>query len=281
MRHAEPTDEVRELAALYALGALSAEESAGFEAHLAEGCRTCAEEVRELSTVAGLVGVGVPAVAPRPGLRDALLARLAGEDSAWIVVRRDDGEWQAGGAGLELKYLYRDTIERRYNAIGRLEPGARRASHRHSGVEELYVLAGDIRLHGRVLRVGDYCVAAAGTVHGDMITETGCTFLLVASERDEPVDSAATDDRGLTFVAARDRAWREGPAAGVTTRQLFANRPAGTLTAEVRMQPGARLPGHRHMTPEQLYMLEGDAHVGGHVLRAGDYYRAPRAAPTR
>ncbi len=29
------------------------------------------------------------------------------------------------------------------------------------------------------------------------------------------------------------------------------------------------------MTAEQFYMLEGDAHVAGPVLRAGDYYRAP------
>ena len=39
------------------------------------------------------------------------------------------------------------------------------------------------------------------------------------------------------------------------------------------MEAGARLPAHKHATVEQLYILEGDGHVTGQVLRAGDYYR--------
>ena len=38
MRHTEAEDATRELAALYALGALEAEEARSFEAHLDEGC---------------------------------------------------------------------------------------------------------------------------------------------------------------------------------------------------------------------------------------------------
>jgi len=38
------------------------------------------------------------------------------------------------------------------------------------------------------------------------------------------------------------------------------------------MRAGSRLPRHRHVTLEQSYMLEGDGHVAGQVLQAGDYY---------
>jgi quercetin dioxygenase-like cupin family protein len=45
------------------------------------------------------------------------------------------------------------------------------------------------------------------------------------------------------------------------------------MTAPVRMQARARLPRHRHVTSEQLYMAEGDGHVAVHVLKPGDYYQ--------
>jgi len=40
-------DQFRELIEAYALGALDAEERAGFEAHLASGCQNCAKAVEE------------------------------------------------------------------------------------------------------------------------------------------------------------------------------------------------------------------------------------------
>jgi quercetin dioxygenase-like cupin family protein len=43
----------------------------------------------------------------------------------------------------------------------------------------------------------------------------------------------------------------------------------------VKHLAGARLPRHRHLTAEQVYMLEGDGHVAGHMLGPGDYYQMP------
>ena len=57
--HDEPTDEVREFASLYALGALSPEESAAYEAHLSAGCRVCQREVASFHEVTGAVGFSV------------------------------------------------------------------------------------------------------------------------------------------------------------------------------------------------------------------------------
>ena len=61
-----------EQAAPYALGALDESERAAFDAHLAT-CEVCANEVRELREVAGLLSLGGRAVAPPPGLRDRIL----------------------------------------------------------------------------------------------------------------------------------------------------------------------------------------------------------------
>ena len=59
--------------ATYALGALDEQERLSFEAHLAT-CDLCANEVRELREVAGLLATAAAQSAPPPGLRDRILA---------------------------------------------------------------------------------------------------------------------------------------------------------------------------------------------------------------
>ncbi|HKF68827.1 MAG TPA: cupin domain-containing protein, partial [Vicinamibacterales bacterium] len=56
--------------------------------------------------------------------------------------------------------------------------------------------------------------------------------------------------------------------------RLYRDRPRGTVTELVRMAAGTRLPGHRHITSEEFYLLSGDAQIAGERLDPGDYYRA-------
>ena len=66
-------DALRESTGLYALGALTAEERAAFEAHLVT-CAECAAEVRAFSTVAGALAQAAPQVNPPASLRERTLA---------------------------------------------------------------------------------------------------------------------------------------------------------------------------------------------------------------
>ena len=68
-----PHDAWRDSAALYALGALSPEERASVEAHLA-GCAECAAEIRSMSHVADALAEAVPQHTPPPALRERVLA---------------------------------------------------------------------------------------------------------------------------------------------------------------------------------------------------------------
>lgn len=276
MRHAEVTDEMRDVAAHYALRTLSPEDTVRFEAHLAEGCRACEDEVRACAATVGLVGVAARPVAPPPALRDRLLAQVAREEAAWAIVRSDETRWERDAVdGVWVKRLFRDTAEHRVTALLRLDPGAEYPGSRQPGHEELYVLEGDLRMQGRVLGPGDYCVAIAGSLRDRARTDGGCTFLRWAAEREERAEGG--DGSGILFVPATGGTWRDTDAPGVAMRRLFKDPRDGAITALVRMSAGARLPGHRHLTAEQFYVIEGDAHVGGQDLAAGDYYRAPRA----
>jgi anti-sigma-K factor RskA len=65
---------------LYAAGALLREESEQIERHLAE-CSACREELRAMNEAAAQIAMAVGATAPRPHVREQLLARLDDESA--------------------------------------------------------------------------------------------------------------------------------------------------------------------------------------------------------
>jgi quercetin dioxygenase-like cupin family protein len=87
-----------------------------------------------------------------------------------------------------------------------------------------------------------------------------------------PPDPASS---GLTF-RFRD-AGRFDPipgAPGTYARVLHVDRRRKQFTAVLRMDPGAKYPGHHHDGAEECLVLEGELLVGDVRLRAGDYQRA-------
>jgi anti-sigma factor ChrR (cupin superfamily) len=264
VRHLRATDDVVETASFYVLGLLAAGERAAFERHLGEGCRTCQREVVTLGAVAAELGLGVPARAPRPEVRERLLARVAGSVT---IVRAGDARGEHDPSGLEVRRLHREAVSGLETSLVRMAPGARYPGHPHASRHALYVLTGDVTVEGQRLGAGDYCAAAGGSLHDEAVTEGGCTFVLVTSEGNESAP-------GPTVVRAGDGDWRPGVVAGVEVRRLHYDRAHGTFTGFVRMAAGTELPRHRHITAEQLYMLSGDAHIAHETLGPGDYHRA-------
>jgi hypothetical protein len=61
-----------------------------------------------------------------------------------------------------------------------MAPGSAVFDHDHAGAEELFMLAGDCRCHGRVIGAGDYHRAEARSRHGVTSTVGGCTMLVVS-----------------------------------------------------------------------------------------------------
>jgi len=54
----------------------------------------------------------------------------------------------------------------------------------HAGVEELYLLDGELFIDGRKLYPGDYNRAEVGTGDQSVWSETGCTCVLLTSSED-------------------------------------------------------------------------------------------------
>ena len=295
MKHQQLTEELRELIVLYALGSLPPERATAFEDHLAEGCKTCAREVKGLTSAVGKLGYAVAPIPPRPEVRARLLAHVqdmneecAGEDQGglagrqrpqrdWTIVRATEGIWEVAGVkGVVTKRLSPVLAQPCSVRLARMRGEVHYPLPRHADLEELYILAGALTVADQVLQAGDYCAAPAGMVPNLTSSAPGCTFLWLASERETRHGAAAVggSQPGLVCVRATARAWRQSGIRGVELSPLLTDPMRQTMTALVRMAPGAQLPRHRHVTDEQFYMLEGDGHVQGQALQAGDYYQA-------
>jgi anti-sigma factor ChrR (cupin superfamily) len=190
-RGAEQVQE-HEWVALYALGALDTAEKEACEAHLRQ-CRRCEAELRSLGPVMGAMAESVES-APPADLRRRLLAAVGKaprkpgvllQQTGLLISRSAELPWKPLAPGITYKPLFEDS-ERRYSTLlVRMEAGSHYPGHRHTAIEELFVLSGDLHMEGQVMRSGDYCRADSGSLHGVTSTEAGCMILLMASQTNE------------------------------------------------------------------------------------------------
>jgi anti-sigma factor ChrR (cupin superfamily) len=92
-----------------------------------------------------------------------------------------------------------------------------------------------------------------------------------AESIDSSRETQAEEAPGFIVVRASEGEWRPTADPGVSFKLLFVDRERATVTTLVRMEPGARIPAHRHLGLEQCLVLEGDLSSGGIEMSAGDF----------
>jgi anti-sigma factor ChrR (cupin superfamily) len=202
MKHSFTEDEeMEERAALYALGALSHHEARAFEEHLTEGCPTCAALLKDYEQTVTQLAFDAPEAMPPAGAREKLMARLASEAgptspaptsqhdrSQPLTVRADEGKWFEMCEGVLCKQLFADPTRKTVTTLLKLNPGARMPMHRHRGIEECYVIEGDVSANNQHLTTGDYTCAMEGSIHHPISTVNGALLLIVAPESYEVLE---------------------------------------------------------------------------------------------
>jgi anti-sigma factor ChrR (cupin superfamily) len=171
---------------LYALHALPARAALIVEAHV-EGCAECRQELDALRRVIGaFTSWPTDVLRPATPLWERLAQRI-GIDADQPVARMgewSEPDWEEAAPGIWCKLLAIDAEKDRVSMLVRLEPGVAYPPHRHAGVEELYLLDGELTINGRTLYPGDYNRAAAETADQHVWSATGCTCVLITSTRD-------------------------------------------------------------------------------------------------
>ena len=174
--------------AAYVVHALPPDEAAAFEAHLAT-CAECRQELETLRPVAGrFVFWPTDVLRPSASLQERLARRIADETGKAPVLpdRRqwNEPEWEEVAPGIFCKLMATDDVRDRVSMLVRLLPGVEYPSHTHAGLEELFLLDGELWIDDRKLYPGDYNRAEAPSGDKRVWSETGCTCVLVTSTKD-------------------------------------------------------------------------------------------------
>jgi hypothetical protein len=172
----------------YVTHALPADEAAAFEAHIAS-CAQCRQELETLQPVVdGFVFWPHDVLRPAASLQNRLARRIAadtGDDPVPLPgAQWDEPPWEEVAPGIFCKLFATDTKAHRISMLVRLLPGIEYPPHTHAGLEELFLLDGELWIDDRKLYAGDYNRAEAGSGDKRVWSETGCTCVLITSTED-------------------------------------------------------------------------------------------------
>lgn len=189
-------DELQQLTALQALGALDGGEADRLRQRLSEDPVAAAELTRFLDVAASLSGwvrLAQPSASVRarvmerirqtPQVREgATVGAKAAEPPApeGLHFLRSDQPWlPAPLPGARFKLISHGEHQSYIMLMIELAPGAGYPEHDHFGVEDMYILTGDLQSEGRTLGPGDSLHAEPGSHHHELRSINGCTALMV------------------------------------------------------------------------------------------------------
>jgi quercetin dioxygenase-like cupin family protein len=167
-------------AAMFALGALPADEASKFRERLDSGCALCLTEVHACELTASAIATSVLPVAPPPQLRQRLLDQISQTPavrSAMEIVRADDsGFVEAPIPGIQIRYL-----KGKNTFLVRMAPKTHLPAHKHKYNEQCLMLEGSVAGAGQTANAGDFVFMPAGSQHEALYSEEGCLFLITYS----------------------------------------------------------------------------------------------------
>jgi anti-sigma factor ChrR (cupin superfamily) len=174
--------------AAYVMQTLPPSEAAAIEAHIAT-CSQCREELEAMQPIAdSFVCWPTDVLRPSASLQERLARRIAVETGEKPVLppasRWNEPAWDEVAPGIFCKLMATDTDRHRVSMLVRLLPGVDYPPHTHAGLEELFLLDGELWIDDRKLYPGDYNRAEAGSGDKRVWSETGCTCVLVTSTQD-------------------------------------------------------------------------------------------------
>jgi quercetin dioxygenase-like cupin family protein len=177
-----------ELACLYALQVLPDSELPAIQLHIAL-CPDCRRELESLRPIVNrFVCWPTDVLRPTTSLQGRLAHRIAEETGKQPVLltaqQWSEPEWEQVAPGIECKLLATDTERHRVSMLVRLASRANYPAHTHAGVEELYLLDGELWIDERTLVPGDYNYGAPEAGDERVWSETGCTCVLITSTKD-------------------------------------------------------------------------------------------------
>ncbi len=178
-----------ELAPLYALDLLDSDERLWVESQVLE-CPDLAEELASYQAAVGVIPYSAPTMPMAADLKDRLFDRLGLEPVEAVLeappnlkmfaIRAADLDWQPRRIeGVQAVVLFRDEVSRTQHLLVKAAAGVVYPFHQHEGIEEIYMLEGELIIDDEVYLAGDYIRSYPNSIHAPSTT-TGCMFSIRA-----------------------------------------------------------------------------------------------------
>ena len=110
------------------------------------------------------------------------------------IVNVNDMPWQdAKTPGIKLKVLYRDPATGASTMCLKFEPGAETPLHEHTGLEQTFVIDGELEDHDGRVAAGNFAWRQAGSVHQAHSGPKGSLHLAFFSRPNRMLDGSEDD----------------------------------------------------------------------------------------
>ena len=140
--------------------------------------------LEDISALDELVAQSIEPVAPPLSLRTQILGSIRNIPQNSTTIREEEGRWKPVVPGVDMKRLSRDQPRGTVTLLLRFQPGSTLPAHDHQGNEQTYVIEGSCWIGSVGLSKGDFHHVEAGEHHGTVVSNEGCTLLLVVDEAD-------------------------------------------------------------------------------------------------
>jgi anti-sigma factor ChrR (cupin superfamily) len=176
--------------------------------------------------------------------------------------------WESITPTIKAKMLWSDPATKRRAQLTRFEPGASLSMHRHVGDEMLYVIEGSISDESGTVSAGSVGYRPNGCIHS-VTSKNGATVFAIITGEVESAKEFGTAPSSQTIVLS-DIPWSEGRVPGMRVKAFWSDPATKRRAAMARWEPGAKLPRHKHIGDELLFMIEGSNFDESGELRTGN-----------
>ena len=183
------------------------------------------------------------------------------------IIEVSEREWQPMTPTIKAKTLWSDPATKRRMQLTRFEPGAVLPMHKHVGDEFLYVIEGAIMDESGTVAAGSVGYRPDGCVHS-VTSKHGATVFAIISGAIEPATAIGDAPRSQTIVLS-EIPWSDA-LPGVKQKPIWADAATKRRAILARFDAGAKLPLHKHIGDELVFMIEGSNFDESGEVRTGN-----------
>ncbi|MDO8433754.1 MAG: cupin domain-containing protein [Candidatus Binatus sp.] len=183
------------------------------------------------------------------------------------IIQVSELEWQSVTPAIKAKMLWSDPATKRRAQVTRFEPGAVLPLHKHVGDEFLYVIEGAIADEAGVTAAGSVGYRPDGCIH-TVTSKHGATVFAIISGGVEPASAIGDAPPSQTIVLS-EIPWSSA-MPGVSQKPIWSDKASKRRAVLARFDAGAKLPLHKHLGDELIFMIEGSNFDESGEVRTGN-----------